>query len=81
LTLGEKGAIYFNTNEMYYENARAVKPVDTTAAGDTFIGFFLAELVHSGDRHKALAQGCRAAEICVTRSGAADSIPWRKELA
>lgn len=80
LTQGSKGAIYFDADSMHYEPALPVIAVDTTAAGDTFIGFFLAELMKTGDPAKALAQGCRAAAICVTRAGASESIPSRQEL-
>jgi ribokinase len=80
LTLGSKGACYFDAENRLDQSAEIVAPVDTTAAGDTFIGFLLAELSQGGDKQKALALACRAAAICVTRPGAADSIPWRSEL-
>ncbi|MDD4881271.1 MAG: ribokinase [Gallionellaceae bacterium] len=80
LTLGNKGAMYFDANSMHHEPALPVDAVDTTAAGDTFIGYFLAELMQTGEPVKALAKGCRAAAICVTRAGASDSIPLRHEL-
>jgi ribokinase len=80
LTLGSKGAIYFDAQALHHESAPTVDAIDTTAAGDTFTGFFLAELMQSNDPTKALHQGCRAAAICVTRTGAADSIPYLKEL-
>jgi len=80
LTLGKKGALYFDAHVTCQENAVVVNAVDTTAAGDTFIGYFLAELMQSENPAKALKQGCRAAAICVTRAGASDSIPLRKEL-
>lgn len=80
LTLGSKGAVYFDAQASHHEAARVVKAVDTTAAGDTFIGFFLAELMRSDDPAKAMKQGCRAAAICVTRFGASDSIPLQKDL-
>ena len=80
LTLGSKGATYFDAKTLHHETVPAVDAIDTTAAGDTFIGFFLAELMQSNDPAKALAQGCRAAAICVTRTGAADSIPLLSEL-
>jgi ribokinase len=80
LTLGSKGATYFDADSMHHVPALHVEAVDTTAAGDTFIGFFLTELMQTGDPGKALAQGCRAAAICVTRAGASDSIPSRSEL-
>ncbi len=81
LTLGSKGAMYFDAGSMLHEPARQVNAIDTTAAGDTFIGYFLAEIMQHANPTRALEKGCRAAEICVTRTGAADSIPWRHELA
>jgi len=80
LTLGSKGAVYFDSITMIRQSADSVEAVDSTAAGDTFIGYFLAELIQSGDPAKALSLGCSAAAICVTRAGASDSIPLRKEL-
>jgi ribokinase len=80
LTLGSQGAAYFDSDTLHHQPAFAVKAVDTTAAGDTFIGFFLAEIMRSGDPAKALALGCRAAALCVTRAGASDSIPFKKEV-
>jgi len=80
LTLGSKGAVYFDSETIFQQTAVDVDAVDSTAAGDTFIGYFLAELIRSGDPEKALSLGCSAAAICVTRPGASDSIPLRKEL-
>lgn len=80
LTLGSKGAIYFDADRLHQESAPTVDAIDTTAAGDTFIGYFLAELMQSQDPAKALQQGCRAAALCVTRPGAADSIPRLSEV-
>lgn len=80
LTMGSRGAVYFDSANLHRQPAFAADPVDTTAAGDTFISYFLTELMHSGDPVKALSLGCRAAAICVTRVGASDSIPLREEL-
>jgi ribokinase len=80
LTMGRKGALYFDPEKSVHQPAESVKAIDTTAAGDTFIGFFLAEFMETGDEKKALQWGCRAAALCVTRSGAADSIPEKGEL-
>jgi ribokinase len=80
LTLGRQGAMYFDAHRVFRQPATAVDAVDTTAAGDTFIGYFLAELMQSGDPAKALSLGCLAAALCVTRAGASDSIPRRAEL-
>ena len=54
--------------------------VSLPAAGDTFIGYFLAELMRTGEPARALKLGCQAAAIAVTRRGASDSIPWLNEL-
>ncbi len=80
LTLGSRGAIYFDADQFHQESAPTVEAIDTTAAGDTFIGYFLAEIMQSIDPAQALKQGCRAAALCVTRPGAADSIPTLAEL-
>jgi ribokinase len=80
LTLGAGGACYFDAETDLHCPAEEVQAIDTTAAGDTFIGFFLAELLATGDPERALAAGCRAAAVCVTRPGAADSIPSREQL-
>lgn len=80
LTLGNKGAVCFDQGTMYSEQALSVEVVDTTAAGDTFIGFFLAEIIFSGDFSIALKQAVHAAASCVTKQGAAESIPLKTEL-
>ena len=61
-------------------DAEKVIPVDTTAAGDTFIGFFLSDLINGENAETALRTACKAAALCVTKPGAADSIPFRSEL-
>jgi len=80
LTAGERGAWAVRGSERWDNQARPVQAVDTTAAGDTFIGFFLAELLSSESVENALAIANQAAAISVTRQGAADSIPTRKEV-
>jgi ribokinase len=80
LTMGHKGAAYFSSQVRFCQPAEKVHVVDSTGAGDTFIGFFLAELIKTNDPKTALAYATRAAALCVTRHGAADSIPSRREL-
>jgi ribokinase len=60
--------------------AQAVKAVDTTAAGDTFIGGFVAALAAGASPAAAIGLGQRAAAIGVTRQGAQTSIPYLHEL-
>jgi ribokinase len=78
--MGPKGAAYFSSRVRFCLPAKKVHVVDSTGAGDTFIGFFLAELIKTNDPKTALANATRTAAICVTRHGAADSIPSRWEL-
>lgn len=80
LTLGSEGAAYAGPEGRCRVPAVKVKAVDTTAAGDTFIGYFLAERLRSVGPEAALKLACRAAALCVTRPGAADSIPRRAEV-
>ena len=58
-----------------------VPVVDTTAAGDTFTGYFIGGLVRGETAKEALDNGAKAAAIAVSRPGAAPSIPNREELA
>ena len=80
LTLGAEGALFANPRERHQVDAVPVEAVDTTAAGDTFIGFFLAEFAKGGAIPLCLGRACRAAALCVARPGAADSIPLLGEL-
>jgi ribokinase len=80
LTLGDKGAIYADRGRTIRQDATVVDATDTTGAGDTFTGYFLAELIREEEISGCLATACKAAAICVTRHGAATSIPRREEL-
>lgn len=76
LTLGKRGAIARVPGQRPIKMpALAVKTVDTTAAGDTFIGYYLAGRTQGEKPVECLARACAAAAICVTRPGAMDSIP------
>lgn len=76
LTLGDKGAIYFNKDEIISVEAEKVKAVDTTAAGDTFTGYFLANIAKGAGVKEALQQATKAAAKAITVLGAAESIPY-----
>lgn len=80
LTIGKNGVHFANHSTRHFLPAETVKPVDTTGAGDTFTGFFLSELIGGTSIVDSLITANRAAAICVTRQGAADSIPFKKEL-
>ena len=57
-----------------------VKAVDTTAAGDTFTGFFIGGIMNGLTVNEAMDQASRAAAVAVTRQGAAPSIPLLEEV-
>lgn len=80
ITLGSKGVHAALYGGDYDFPAEAVKAVDTTAAGDTFIGGFVAGLASGLDEAEAIAQGQRAAAWSVTKPGAQTSIPYLHEL-
>ena len=80
VTLGAEGSLCIECGEIIRQAAYKVKAVDTTAAGDTFTGYFLAGLIEGMDTGRALNLGAKAAAICVTRMGAADSVPMRAEV-
>ena len=63
-----------------FQPAFEVKAVDTTAAGDTFTGFFLAGISSSISIPDALRRAAFASSIAVSRKGAADSIPTLEEV-
>jgi ribokinase len=80
LTLGREGVLYADREQRIRVPALEVEAVDTTGAGDTFIGYFLAELSRGSAIKRCLETGVKASALCVTRKGAADSIPMLKEL-
>lgn len=80
LTLGKDGVIYSDSNKKYHQPSFKVKAVDTTAAGDTFTGYFIAGLVAGMEIEAILKMSSKASSIAVTRNGAAWSIPYRKEV-
>jgi ribokinase len=80
VTLGEHGVVWASAAGARRFEARKVQAVDTTAAGDTFIGALGALLVEGRSMEEALAHAIRAAAICVTRAGAQASMPSREEV-
>lgn len=82
LTLGSEGAVYQNcAGQRFACGIHRVQAVDTTAAGDTFTGFFLSEMLRHGDAARALHTASVAAGIAVSRKGAEPSIPTMEEVA
>jgi len=83
LTLGSRGACYRPAGggpEIQIAAAPVEKVVDTTAAGDTFLGYFVAALAARMELRAALELSARAAAVTLSRPGAAESIPHRSIL-
>lgn len=80
LTLGSRGCIYQDKSRRMSVAAKKVKAVDTTAAGDTFSGFFIASIAAGEPLEQALEEATKAAAISVSRKGASVSIPIREEV-
>ena len=81
VTLGAQGALLVDEAGARHFPADKVQPLDTTAAGDTFVGGFAAGLACGLSEEQAIGFGQRAAALSVTRAGAQPSIPYLKELA
>ena len=80
LTLGRDGAVYDSDDIRTRVKACSVKAVDTTAAGDTFIGYFLRGVLDGRTPAETLKLATVASAIAVTRPGAADSVPAYDEV-
>ena len=80
LTLGKDGAVYADAKQKHFQPIFPVKAVDTTAAGDTFTGYFLACLCEGMEIPEVLKRSAKASSIAVSRPGAVPSVPWRKEV-
>lgn len=80
LTLGANGSMYADKTQRIFQPAVKVKAADTTAAGDTFTGFFFQSLLAGNDIPYALKLAANASAIAVTRPGAGGSIPSREEV-
>ena len=80
VTLGAQGVVVVDAGGARHAPAHPVQAVDTTAAGDTFIGALAAALCEGRTLDEAVALGQAASALCVTRRGAQASIPYRHEL-
>lgn len=80
ITLGKNGCIYADGDKTYKQPAYNVESIDTTAAGDTFSGYFVAGLYRNESPEVILRTATAAAAIATTRKGAAPSIPTQNEV-
>ena len=75
LTLGEKGSLYSYKDELIKIRAHDVKTVDTTGAGDTFIGYYVAGFASKMNKKDNLNRASEAAALTTLKLGGAESIP------
>ncbi len=81
LTLGADGAMYADASgKRLRQPIFPVKAVDTTAAGDTFTGYFIAGILNDMPLQDILKMSAKASSITVTRKGASPSIPLKEEI-
>lgn len=80
LTRGEHGAYYFYQDNQIFAPSFTVPVVDTTAAGDAFIGGLAAALAEDMDLHIALLRASAAGALAVTKAGAQTSLADKWEL-
>ena len=80
LTLGEQGSVYADGETAHVQAAFPVRAVDTTGAGDTYMGYFLAGCHEGFSIPQTMRYASRAAAIAVTRPGASPAIPARAEV-
>ena len=80
LTLGSEGSVSWKDGTEVRQCAYPVKAVDTTGAGDTFMGYFVGCLAQGMERQTAMQYASMASAISVTRPGAATSIPLMDEV-
>lgn len=80
LTLGEKGCRYIDRSQKLSMKSYKVKAADSTGAGDTFTGYFIAGMIRGDNVEAALDMAAKAAAIAVTRAGAVASIPTIDEV-
>lgn len=80
LTLGKKGVLFSDGENRYQHGIYDVKVVDTTAAGDTFTGYFLASYASHEPIEDCLRKASIASSLAVSRQGASNSIPFLSEV-
>lgn len=80
LTLGSRGSLFKNRDCQIEQPIYKTQVVDTTAAGDTFTGYFISAIADKKDISNALDIASRAASITASKKGASTSIPFINEI-
>jgi len=80
VTLGANGALIVTTTQVTHVDAYKVDVIDTTAAGDAFIGGFASALLQDKSLEEAVRYGCACGALAATKFGAQPSLPTREEV-
>ncbi len=80
ITFGSEGSVFIDEEEVLHQTAFKVDAIDTTAAGDTFTGYFLAQILKGKTSRDSLNIAAKAGAIACTRKGAEPSIPYLEEI-
>ena len=80
LTLGKDGSVFKNREKFIAQPIFETKTVDTTAAGDTFLGYFLASVTKGESVERSMAVASKAASVAVSVKGASSSIPFLRDV-
>ncbi len=80
VTLGSRGVKCYREGKIYSHGIYKVSAVDTTAAGDTFSGYFIAGIAGGQSIPEALRMASMASSIAVSRPGAQSSIPYPDDV-
>lgn len=80
VTLGSRGVLYVTKDEHSFYKAYKVDAVDTTAAGDSFIGGFTSAYIKGSSIEESITRGQAAAALAVQKIGAQSSLPTLEEV-
>ena len=80
MTVGENGSYYQNKNNRFHQDIVKCKTEDTTAAGDTFIGFFVSSQIKGYSIEKSMEYAAKASSLAVSKKGAMSSVPFANEV-
>lgn len=80
MTVGKEGAFYSYNQETLHQDIIDAPVIDTTAAGDTFMGYFIASLIYNYEVKDALFYATKASAVTVSKEGALISIPLKEDI-